>query len=143
MNVLNLPCNMKKIHIIGLVIIAVAIGFIISVAGDYSSYETFERARRTPGRDVQIVGYLVAEREMHYDPLTDPNYFTFYMRDKDSTVRKVILYNSKPRDFERSEQLVVTGRMQGEEFVAKSILMKCPSKYTNNQLVVSQEPVSN
>ncbi|MCS6991014.1 MAG: cytochrome c maturation protein CcmE [Chitinophagales bacterium] len=130
---------MKKIHIVGLVIIAVAIGFIISVAGDYSSYETFERAMQMPNKDVQIVGYLVTEKEMYYDPIKDPNYFTFYMRDKDSTIRKVILYNSKPRDFERSEQLVVTGRMQGDDFVAKSILMKCPSKYTDHELVLSQQ----
>ncbi|MCS6916188.1 MAG: cytochrome c maturation protein CcmE [Chitinophagales bacterium] len=130
---------MKKVHLVGLVIIAVAIGFIISVAGDYSSYETFERAKKVPEKDVQIVGYLVTDKEMYYDPVKDPNYFTFYMRDKDSSVHKVILYNSKPRDFERSEQLVVTGRMQGDEFVAKSILMKCPSKYTDNELVLSKE----
>jgi len=129
---------MKKIHIIGLIIIAVAIGFIITLASDYSQYETFTSAKGETKKDFQVVGYLVKDREMHYDPQQDPNYFTFYMKDKDSVQCKVILYTPKPQDFERTEQIVVTGRMKGNDFEAKSELMKCPSKYKQDQLVVSQ-----
>ncbi len=130
---------MKKIHVAGLVLIALGIGVIVSLSGDYSRYETFTGAQQEPGKEFQIVGTLVTDREMYYDPLVDPNYFTFWMKDKDSVERKVILYNSKPHDFERSEQIVVTGYMQGQEFIARSILMKCPSKYADQQLVVSQD----
>ncbi len=129
---------MKKIHIAGLILIAVAIGFIIALASDYSQYETFLSAKGETKKDFQVVGYLNRSREMYYDPHVDPNYFTFYMKDKDSTECKVILYNSMPQDFIKSEQVVVTGRMKGNDFEAKSILMKCPSKYKADQVVVSQ-----
>ena len=49
-------------------------------------------------------------------------------------IRKQVLYNgTKPQDFERAEQIVVIGRMEGETFHASQILMKCPSKYNGNQ----------
>ena len=129
---------MKKIHIVGLVIIAVAIGFIIALASDYSQYETFSGAKGETKKDFQVVGYLNKSKEMYYDPQKDPNYFTFYMKDKDSVECKVILYNAMPQDFIKSEQIVVTGKFKGEDFEAKNILMKCPSKYKADQLVVSQ-----
>ena len=129
---------MKKIHIVGLIIIAVAIGFIITLASDYSQYESFSSAKGETKKDFLVVGYLVKDKEMYYDPQKDPNYFTFWMKDKDSTLCKVILYNSKPQDFERTEQIVVTGKMKGDEFEAKNILMKCPSKYKQDQVVVSK-----
>ena len=37
---------MKKSHIIGIVVIAMAIGIILTTAGDASSYVTFEEAKR-------------------------------------------------------------------------------------------------
>ena len=129
---------MKKIHIVGLIIIAVAIGFIITLASDYSQYESFSGAKGETKKDFQVVGYLVKNKEMYYDPQKDPNYFTFWMKDKDSTQCKIILYSAKPQDFERSEQIVVTGRMKGNDFEAKSILMKCPSKYKQDQVVLSK-----
>lgn len=129
---------MKKIHIVGLVLIAIAITVIITLASDYSQYETFSSAKGETKKDFQVVGYLSKNKEMYYDPHVDPNYFTFYMKDKDSVECKVILYNSKPQDFEKSEQIVVTGKMKGSDFEAKSILMKCPSKYKADQVVVSQ-----
>jgi len=129
---------MKKIHIIGLIIIAVAIGFIITLASDYSQYETFSSAKGETKKDFQVVGYLDKSKEMYYDAQKDPNYFTFYMKDKDSVECKVILYNSMPQDFVKSEQIVVTGKMKGDDFEAKNILMKCPSKYKQDQLVVSK-----
>jgi cytochrome c-type biogenesis protein CcmE len=133
---------MKKLHIIGLIIIALSIGFIISLASDYSQYETFTSAEGETKKDFQVVGYLVKGKEMYYDPQVDPNYFTFWMKDKDSVQCKVILYSPKPQDFERTEQIVVTGRMKGDDFEAKSVLMKCPSKYKQDELVVSQPKAS-
>ena len=129
---------MKKVHIIGLGIIAVAIGIIVSMAGDYSSYETFTSAKEKPGRDFQIVGNLVKERGMEYDAAKDANYFSFTLRDKNGDENKVVFHGAKPQDFERSESIVLTGKMNGDYFDATHILMKCPSKYKNDQLVTSK-----
>jgi len=47
-----------------------------------------------------------------------------------------VFNGAKPQDFERSEQIVLTGKMKGDEFLASKILMKCPSKYVNNKIQI-------
>ncbi len=127
---------MKKVHIIGLGIIAVAIGIIISTASDYSTYENFSSAKLKTGKDFQIVGTLDTTHALEYDAVKDPNYFSFMLIDKKGESCKVVFHGSKPQDFERSESIVLTGRMKGDYFSASHILMKCPSKYKNDELNV-------
>jgi len=126
---------MKKSHIIALVLIVASMGVIISMIGDYSRYETFATAAAA-NSEFHIVGQLVRQDEMEYNPEKDPNYFSFYLKDKAGEERKVVFRDTKPTDFERAEQIVLTGKMVGNEFHASKILMKCPSKYINNDLEV-------
>lgn len=127
---------MKKSHIVALLLIVVSMGVIISMIGDYSRYETFATAESSNGKEFHIVGELVRQDEMEYNPEKDPNYFSFYLKDKAGEERKVVFKDTKPTDFERAEQIVLTGKMKGNEFHASKILMKCPSKYINNELEV-------
>lgn len=125
---------MKKTHIILLIIIAVMIGFIISIASDYSHYESFKSLGANTKKEYQVVGYLVKEKEVIYNPEVDANRLEFYMRDNEGEIRQVIFYGTKPQDFERSEQIVLTGKMKDNVFIASSLLMKCPSKYKNEEM---------
>jgi cytochrome c-type biogenesis protein CcmE len=118
--------------------IAVAIGFIITLASDYSQYETFSSAEGETKKDFHIVGTLVKEKDQYYDPITNPNYFTFYLQDKNGDQCKVVFNGTKPQDFDRSEQIVLTGKMSGSDFQASHILMKCPSKYKIDELEVTE-----
>ena len=69
---------------------------------------------------------------MKYDPTIDPNHFEFVLVDTNK-VEKVVVYSSpKPQDMEKSEKVVVVGRMDKDQFKCEKILMKCPSKYNNN-----------
>ena len=129
---------MKKMHIAGLVLIAVAIGFIVTMASDYSQYETFSSAKGETKKDFHIVGTLVKEQAQYYDPVKDPNYFSFYLQDKNGDQCKVVFKGTKPQDFDRSEQIVLTGKTDGSEFHASHILMKCPSKYKVDELEVTE-----
>lgn len=129
---------MKKTHIIILVFIAVAIGVIISNTQNYSSYETFTTAASKPEKEFHVVGTLALDKDMEYDPIKDPNYFSFYLNDQDGVMRKVVFPGTKPQDFERSEQVVLIGKMHGEEFQASKILTKCPSKYIDDELEVKE-----
>jgi cytochrome c-type biogenesis protein CcmE len=70
---------------------------------------------------------------MHYDPKENTDLFSFYIIDSNGEERKVFFNGTKPNDFERSEQIVVVGKMKGTDFIASSILMKCPSKYNNTK----------
>ena len=124
---------MKKSHIIGIVLIAVAIGAIFASLGDASTYATFSVAQKNEGKEFHVVGKLDKTKEMVYDPEQDPNIFVFYMKDNDSTERKVTLHQSKPQDFEHTEQIVAIGKCVGDDFHASSVLMKCPSKYVDTK----------
>ena len=129
---------MKKIHIVGLIFIALAIGFIVTLASNYSQYETFASAKGENKKEFHIDGTLVRDKEQFYDPVKDPNYFTFYLQDKNGDQCKVIFYGTKPQDFDRSETIVLTGKMDGSDFHASHILMKCPSKYKVDELEVTE-----
>jgi cytochrome c-type biogenesis protein CcmE len=134
---------MKRIHIFGILIIAAAITIIMSTASDASVYVPFSeaQARAQDGDDtkVHVVGRLKKDAKGHivgmqYDPMIDPNYFSFVLVDTNRVEQQVVYYNPKPQDFDRSEQVVITGNMQGKTFVADKILLKCPSKYTENEV---------
>jgi cytochrome c-type biogenesis protein CcmE len=125
---------MKKSSIIGLIIIGIAIAAIVSMYGDASTYENFEVAKENPGKEYHVVGTLNKDKEKYYNPQKNANYFTFYLRDQKGEECKVIYHNPEPPDFDRSEQIVIVGSMEGENFEASKILLKCPSKYTDNQV---------
>lgn len=129
---------MKKIYIVAVVMIGVAIAIVLNASKDVSTYSNFEDAKEG-GREVKIAGQLSKDKEIYYDPAKDPNYFTFFIRDAKGAERKVVLLAAKPKDFEKSEQIVVTGTLKGEEFVASDILLKCPSKYKENEVYIKAE----
>ena len=124
---------MKKSSIRGLVVIAVAIAVIVSIYAGASSYGSFGEAKKS-GSVLQVVGVLDKQKELYYDAAKNANYFSFYVKDKKGEECKVVYGNTEPQDFEKSEQIVLTGQMIGNEFHASAILMKCPSKYTKNKL---------
>lgn len=130
---------MKKIHIIGIIIIAVAIGCILTTLDSTSTYASFSEAAQDPGTEFHVVGKLNKDKEAIYDPKRDANSFTFYMIDNKGMEKKVVLHKNKPQDFERSEQIVLIGKIEGDEFQASDILMKCPSKYNDGAPVATQE----
>lgn len=129
---------MKKTHLIALIFIAISIAVIVSMTGDYSRYETFESAAQNPDKEFHIVGELADEAQLYYNPEEDPNFFSFMLKDKDGVERKVIFKGTKPQDFERSESIVLTGKMYEDKFIASKILMKCPSKYIEDELEVKE-----
>jgi|SRR5476651_457636 len=128
---------MKKSSILGIVVIAIAIAVIISTYSKSSTYGSFKEAAVTNAQ-LQIVGHLDKGKELYYDATKDANYFSFYMKDNKGQECKVVFTGTKPQDFERSEQVVLTGQMAGNEFHASKILMKCPSKYTQDKVEVTE-----
>lgn len=128
---------MKKSSILGIVAIAVAIAIIISIYADSSTYASFSEAQKTEA-ELHVVGQLNKEKDLIYNPIQNANYFAFFMLDEHGEECKVVFNGSKPQDFERSEQIVLTGKMVGKEFHASKILMKCPSKYNEDQIEVTE-----
>ena len=127
---------MRKAYIVGIVLIVAGIIFLISASNDVSTYASFEEANT--GNTVKIAGTLVKNKEIVYDPTVDANLFSFYLEDEKGNVEKVKYFGAEPQDFEQSEQVVITGKMDSEEFVASEILLKCPSKDKDQEVMLRQ-----
>ena len=127
---------MKRSHIIGIIIIAAAIGIIISTAGDASSYVTFDVAQEMASngntKSIHVVGELTKDSSGEVTgiyPSPDKLSFRFIMQDENGKQQEVFYNEPIPPDFKRSEKVVVIGSYNENVFVADKILMKCPSKY--------------
>ncbi len=127
---------MKKLHIIGIVVIAMLLAIMVSTISDSSTYVNFTKAQEHEGKKYHVVGVLNRDKEFIYNPEKNANLFGFFMLDTEGKEMKVMFNDTKPQDFEKSEQIVVIGKVVGNEFhVAKGdLLMKCPSKYNGNEL---------
>ena len=129
---------MKPIHIVALLVLAGGVAALTMQAKDVSTYATFTDAS-TASSKVKVAGKLIKNKPMIYDPVANPNLFTFYLKDQNGKEVLVNLLKPKPQDFELSEQVVVTGEMQGEAFVANEVLMKCPSKYKDEEIYMKKK----
>jgi len=128
---------MKKIHIILLVGIAVVIAVLLSNLGDLSTYETLASAKQKQGKSVTVIAQLdrSIDPPIQYDPRNDPNYTSFFVVDSLGNKAKVEYYFEKPFDMEKSERIVMKGKMNGDVFEITrkdGILIKCPSKYKDD-----------
>ena len=124
---------MKKTHIFILVFVVAAIGVIISLFANTSTYTDFSAAVENPGKEFHVIGKLAKDKPIVYDTKVDANKFTFFMTDQKGAKRQVFYKGAKPQDFEKSEQVVVIGKIENNEFVASSLLLKCPSKYNEEK----------
>lgn len=127
---------MKRSHIIAIVIIAVAIGALVGSLYDSSTYAGLEQAIANPGKEYHVVGVLDQSQEIVYEPSLNASLTSFTMQDLEGRTCRVHLEKAKPQDFERSERLVLIGKATPEgDFVARDMLMKCPSKYNEGGMV--------
>ena len=128
---------MKRTHIAIIVVIAVAIGAIMVTINDASTYVGFAQANETPGTRYTVIGYLDKEAPMNYNARAQQ--FAFTAIDKEGDRKQVIYHQPKPQDFERSEEITMKGYATDSAFVAEEILMKCPSKYNEQNELAGYE----
>ena len=109
------------------------VALIIFSVGDFSTYDTISSAKGKQGKYVHLIAKLDKSQPIEYDPVKNPNYLSFYAVDSLGGTTKVIYRNSKPTDIEKSERIVMKGRMQADHFECNDILLKCPSKYKDDK----------
>lgn len=126
---------MKKLHIVALVVIATVIAILISQVGNFSTYESIASAKAKVGKTVTVIAKLDTQ-SLQYDPIKNPNYLTFRVTDSLGNSMNVAYYFEKPQDIEKSERIVLKGKMDGNGIFQireqDGILLKCPSKYKDN-----------
>ena len=127
---------MKKSHILIIVVIAAAIGIIVSTAGDASTYvsfgEAYQMATAGSNKDIHVVGELTKDASgnvIGIEQGLDKVSFSFVLVDEQGKQQRVEYNEPMPQDFTKSEKVVVIGRYEGDVFKASKILLKCPSKY--------------
>lgn len=132
---------MKLTHIIALLVIAVATLVIVATAGDASTYVSFDEAQAMAnnGRSskIHVVGELKKNAQgevVGLNPSPDKLSFSFLMVDDNQEEQQVYYGEPMPPDFLRSEKVVVIGGYKNNRFVADKILLKCPSKYEEQEI---------
>lgn len=129
---------MKTSHILILIVIAVAIGLLISTMSDLSTYDSIQSARNKPGKYVHLIAKLDTSKGIEYDALKNPNYLSFHIVDSlGATSRVVYMKGQPPTDMVKSERMVLKGKMNDSAFLCDDILIKCPSKYTDPKAQIS------
>jgi cytochrome c-type biogenesis protein CcmE len=134
---------MKKSHILIIVVIAAAVGILITTADDASSYVSFSEAYQLASagnqKDIHVVGQLKKDGNGNITGIeegADKVSFSFIMVDDKGREQKVSYKEPMPADFTKSEKVVVIGSYSGDTFVASKILLKCPSKYQEENVNV-------
>jgi cytochrome c-type biogenesis protein CcmE len=126
---------MRKIHVVLLVVIAALVALLVSFMGDLSTYETLASARQKEGKAVTVIAKLDMSSPIVYDPLKNANFTSFHVVDSLGNRARVEYHFEKPYDMEKSERIVLKGKMKGEVFEITrkdGILIKCPSKYKDD-----------
>jgi len=127
---------MKNSQIAIIVAIAILIGYSIITLSSSSTYSSFADADLIKNQKTTVIGYLDREKDMNFDPQTVT--LTFGAKDKNGNSKTVIYNKPKPQDFERSEEITMTGYSTDSAFIAEDILMKCPSKYNEENKINSE-----
>src|SRR5690606_9418088 len=134
---------MKKSHILIIIVIAAAIGILVSTAGDASTYvgfgEAYEMATAGNRKDIHVVGELTkdpAGNVVGIEQGLDKVSFSFILVDEHGRKQRVEYNEPMPQDFNKSEKVVVIGRYEGDVFKDSKILLKCPSKFQEQNVSV-------
>jgi cytochrome c-type biogenesis protein CcmE len=119
---------MKNKYMFGGAIIIVFLGVMVYLFTQTNvQYEASFSKVMQSGKIIKATGSWVKEKNFEVDKTN--NMFTFYMKDPDGNLMKVMYHGTMPNNFESSTSLVVTGKFKDGCFHASDILTKCPSKY--------------
>lgn len=124
---------MKRTHIVILIGIAALITGLLVFSVDFSTYDSINSAKLKKGSFVHVIAKIDKSEPIEYDPIKNPNYLSFYAIDSLGGKTKVIYKNSKPGDLEKTERIVLKGKMTDGYFDCQDILLKCPSKYKDDK----------
>jgi cytochrome c-type biogenesis protein CcmE len=119
--------TLKPLHMIGIAIILLSIVFgYYGLSASMRPYTTMISEAKDSGRGVQLAGFLGSTGEYN-----DEGKFTFLLQDSSGQKISVIYSQPKPSNFEQAVSIVAIGNydVKSGNFIAESLLVKCPSKY--------------
>ena len=135
---------MKKLHIVLLVFISVAIALLISLLNTGSTYETIAEAKAKPGKFVHVAVRLDKTQPVEYDAKKNANFLSFRAVgiNEPSQAMQVVYRDGEIPNLMISERLVLKGKYQDGHFECKEVQTKCPSKY-KDQMKPTDKSIQN
>lgn len=130
---------MKRTHIVLLLLVAGLMGTLVASITSTSRSVGFGVAFADPDTEYKVSGTLVTDMPVEYNPQRNSNLTKFHMQDREGVVREVWLEKAKPTGLERSESIDLYGKANGSHFQATEMLMKCPSKYNEQNHLVEAD----
>ena len=123
---------MKNKYMFGGAIIIVFLAVMVYLFAQTNvKYENnFDKVMQS-GKTLRATGSWIKERNYEIDKQN--NLLSFYIKDNQGNMMKVIYHGTIPNNFESSTSIVVTGKYSDGNFHATDILTKCPSKYQDQQ----------
>ena len=123
---------MKNSYAISIVFISIVIIIIITTFSEARSMYNIGNSSK-----IHVVGQLNKNENNEIQGLINGKNklsFSFDMIDENGKTESVFYGEPMPPDFLLSEQIVIIGSYNEERFIANEILLKCPSKYTENNI---------
>jgi cytochrome c-type biogenesis protein CcmE len=128
--------GIKPLHIAGVGIILMAIFYgAFGLKDAFRSYTMSIAEARESGRSVQLAGFLGSKGE--YDT---QDRWTFLLEDTEGEQVLVVYDGSRPANFDHATSIVAVGRYDTSQrvFVAEDLLVKCPSKYLEEEAQIEE-----
>ncbi len=127
---------MKVKIIVGAIVIVA--GIVLSAVSfvqtnvEYGDFATAEQTHKM----IQVKGEWVKTMDSSFDPRNAQ--FSFFLKDDNGRIMKVVLDGAKPNNFEIAKSVVAKGKVAGDCFRATDVLTKCPSKYEGDSETVKK-----
>ncbi|MFQ5578593.1 MAG: cytochrome c maturation protein CcmE [Anaerolineae bacterium] len=126
------PANKKIKFIVGGLVIAAAIAYLI-FTGIQSTSAYFLTVSELYGKGQEIIGRQVRVSGMVDAETIDYNHkeliLAFDVMDEGGKHLPVVFNGPKPDQMREGAEAIIEGTFDGSTFQAKSLLLKCPSRY--------------
>ena len=138
---------MNKAYIIAFLVISVALGFTMwAFSASMSPYVDIKDARKSQNA-VQIRGLILRDitHPVRYD--TNAKALRFWIKDEKQDEIEVMYHGAKPDGFDAAPGTAAHGYIRKEAdgtevFASDSLIIKCPSKYSDQKSVYSRAQTS-
>jgi cytochrome c-type biogenesis protein CcmE len=124
---------MKPAYIVAIVVLVGSlVATLVSFSGAIAQHVTVPQAIARPGQTVQVPGDIVKDSVVYHATKGE---LQFDILDRvDHRSRLTVVYNqSKPENFDTAVSVEAIGEYQDGVFRAHNLLVKCPSKYTDEK----------
>lgn len=117
--------SMKVGQIVAVVLALLGLGVVVSAfLLNASPYVDIVQAKASKADNLHVIANLQKETVSARD-----NQVSFLISDDKGNQLPVVYKGAPPGNMGEATQIVVVGGMKGDTFVARKLILKCPSKY--------------